>query len=193
MSHDRSVLLRRGVFVGFNMGSLALIYFLAVQPLVSLFADQADRLSQARTTLSTYRAIAEREETVRAAAARADEAASSAAFLQGASEGAASASLQARLKAIADQAGARVQSVRALEPTNEANVRYLKAHLELAGPVAAIYPTLRAIEGREPYLFVGQALLRMPAGSPGILPTQEPSIEAQLDIHGPVRSHAVAR
>ena len=128
------------------MGSLALIYFLAVQPLVSLFADQADRLSQARTTLSNYRAIADREETVRA-----------------------------------------------LEPTNEANVRYLKAHLELAGPVAAIYATLRAIEGREPYLFVGQALLRMPAGAPGVLPTQEPSIEAQLDIHGPVRSHAAAR
>jgi len=193
VSHDRSLLLRRSVFVGFNMGALALIYFLTVQPLVLLFSDQADRLSQARTTLSNYRAIADREETVRAAAARADEAASSAAFLQGASEGAASASLQARLKAIADQAGARVQSVRALEPANEESLRYLKAHLELAGPVAAIYATLRAIEGREPYLFVGQALLRMPAGPPGTLPTQEPSIEAQLDIHGPVRSHAVVR
>src|SRR4029077_16576752 len=98
-------------------------------------------------------------ETVRAAAARADEAASSAAFLQGASEGGVSASLQARLKAIADQAGARVQSVRALEPANDEGMRYLKAHLELAGPVAAIYATLRAIEGREPYLFVEQAIL----------------------------------
>ena len=181
------------MFVGFNMGSLALIYFLAIQPLVSLFSDQADRLSQAHTTLSKYRAIADREETVRAAAATADEAASSAAFLQGASEGGASASLQARLKAIADQAGARVQSVRALEPAKDESVRYLRAHLELAGPVAAIYATLRAIEGREPYLFVEEALLRMPAGPPGILPTQEPSVEARLDIYGPVRSHAVVR
>ena len=193
MSHDPSHLLRRCVFVGVNMGSLALIYFLAVQPLVSLFSDQADRLSQARTTLSKYRVIADREETVRAVAARADEVTSSATFLQGASEGAASASLQARLKAIADQAGASVQSVRALEPATEGSVRYLKAHLELVGPVAAIYATLRAIEGREPYLFVGQALLRMPAGRPGILPTQEPSIEAQLDVYGPVHSHAVGR
>lgn len=175
------------------MGSLALIYFLAVQPLVSLFSDQADRLWRARTTLSEYRVIADQEERVRAAAAQADEATSSAKFLQGASEGAASASLQARLKAIADQAGARVQSVRALEPATEGSVRYLKAHLELAGPVAAIYATLRAIEGGEPYLFVGQALLRMPAGGPGTLSTQEPSIEAQLDVYGPVRSHAVAR
>jgi hypothetical protein len=79
---------------------------LAVQPLTSLFSDQADRLSQARIALSKYRVIASREGTVRAAAARADEVASSATFLQGASEGAASASLQARLKAIAAQAGA---------------------------------------------------------------------------------------
>jgi Type II secretion system (T2SS), protein M subtype b len=175
------------------MGSLALVYFLAVQPLVSLFSDQADLLSQARTMLSGYRVIADREETVRAAAARADEAASSAKFLQGASEGAASASLQARLKAIADQAGARVQSVRALEPATEGSVRYLKAHLELAGPVAAIYTTLRAIEAGEPYLFVAQALLRMPADRQGVLPTQEPSIEAQLDVYGPVHGHAVSR
>lgn len=193
MFHDPSLLLRRCVFVGINMGALALIYFAAAQPLVSLFSDQVDRLSQARTTLSEYRIVADREETVRAAAARADEAASSAKFLQGASEGAASASLQARLKAIADQAGARVQSVRALEPATEGSVRYLKAHLELTGPVAAIYATLRAIEGGEPYLFVGQALLRMPAGRAGVLSTQEPSIEAQLDVYGPVRSHAVAR
>lgn len=193
MSHDPSLLLRRCVFVGVNMGSLALIYFLAVQPLVSLFSDQADRLSQARTTLSKYRVIADREETVRAVAARADEVTSSATFLQGASEGAASANLQARLKAIADQAGANVQSVRALEPAAEGGVRYLKAHLEIAGPVAAIYATLQAIEGREPYLFVGQTLLRMPAGRPGILPMQEPSIEAQLDVYGPVHSHAVGR
>jgi len=179
------------VFVGINVGSLAVIYFLAVQPLVLLFSDQADRLSRARTTFSAYRAIADREETVRAAARRADEITSSAAFLQGASEGAASASLQARLKAIADQAGARVQSVRALEPATEGGIRYLKAHVELVGSVAAIYATLRAIEGREPYLFVGQALLRMQAGQPGTSPTQEPSIEAQLDVYGPVYTHAV--
>lgn len=192
MPHDPSLLLRRCVFVGINIGALALIYVLAVHPIVSLFSEQIDRLSQARITLSKYRVIAKREETIRAAAARTDEVTSSATFLQGASEGAASASLQARLKAIAAQAGAHVQSVRALEPVTEGSVRYLKGHLELAGPVAAIYATLRAIEGGKPYLFVGQALLRMSAGA-GILPTQEPSIEAQLDVYGPVGSHALGR
>ena len=192
MRHDPSLLLRRCVFIGINVGALALVYVLAVQPLVSLFSDQTDRLSQARITLSKYRVIASREETVRAAAARADEVRSSAAFLQGASEGAASASLQARLKAIAGRAGAHVQLVRALEPVTDGSVRYLKAHLELAGPVAAVYATLRAIEGGEPYLFVGQALLRMSAGA-GVLPALEPSMEAQLDVYGPVGSHALGR
>ena len=192
MSRD-SNLLRRCVFVGVNIGVLAVIFLLSIQPIALFFSDQADRLSQARATLSKYRTIADREELVRAAATRAGDATTSAAFVQGASDGAASANLQARLKAIADQAGARVQSVRALEPANEGHLRYLKAHLELAGSVAAIYATLRAIEGREPYLFVGQALLRMPVAAPGISPTQEPSIEAQLDVYGPVYSHAVGQ
>jgi hypothetical protein len=192
VSHDTSLLLRRSAFVGVNLGALVLIYLLAVQPLISLFSDQAERLSRAGDLLSRYRAIANREEAVRAAAARAGEVASSATFLQGGSDGAASASLQARLKAFAAQAGARVQSVRALEPVTEDGVRYLKAHLELAGPVAAIYATLRVIEGVEPYLFVGQAFLRMPAGVAN-LPTEEPSIEAQLDVYGPVGSHAPGR
>jgi hypothetical protein len=180
------------VFVGINVGALAVVYVLAVQPLISLFSDQADRLSLARITLSKYRVIASREEQVRAAAAQADEVSSSATFLQGASEGAASANLQARLKAIAAQAGAQVQSVRAIEPLTEGGVRYLRAHLELAGPVAAVYATLRVIEGAEPYLFVGQALLRTSTGA-GSLPTQEPSMEAQLDVYGPVGSHATGR
>ncbi len=192
MPRDPAHLLRKCAFVGINMGSLALIYILAVHPVVSLFSEQTDRLSQSHITLSKYRAIARREEAVRAAAARADEMTSSVTFLQGPSEGAASASLQARLKAIAAQAGAHVQSVRALEPVTEGSVRYLKAHLELAGPVAAIYATLRAIEGRQPYLFVEQALLRMSTGA-SLSPTQEPSIEAQLDVRGPVGSHALGR
>lgn len=192
MHHDPSVLLRRCVFVGINVGALAVVYALAVQPLISLFSDQADRISQARIALSKYRVIASREEKIRAAAAQADEVTSSATFLQGASEGAASASLQARLKAIAAQAGAQVQLVRALEPLTEGGVRYLRAHLELSGPVASVYATLRVIEGAEPYLFIGQALLRTSVGA-GILPTQEPSIEAQLDVYGPVGSHAIGR
>jgi Type II secretion system (T2SS), protein M subtype b len=192
VSHNSSRLLRRCAFLGINVGSLALFYFAAVQPLISLFGAQAERLSQASLTLSKYRAVASREETVRAVAARANEVMSSATFLQGASEGAASASLQARLNTITDQAGARVQSVRALEPATEGSVRHLKAHLELTGPVAAVYATLQAIEGGEPYLFVGQALLRMPA-APDIAVRKEPSIEAQFDVYGPVGSHAFGR
>lgn len=186
------LLIRRCLFIGINAGLLTLCYVLTVQPLIALLSDQAERLSLARSTLAKYRAIADREGTVRAAAARASEVVSSTSFLQAASEGAANASLQARLKGIAEQAGARVQSVRALEPVTEGDIRYLKAHLELAGPVAAIYATLRAIEGRQPYLFVGQILLRLLASRTDA-PSQEPTLEAQLDVYGPVHSHAVGR
>jgi hypothetical protein len=190
--HDPGLLIRRCLFIGINVGFLTLCYSLTIQPLIGLLSDQADRLSLASSTLAKYRLIAGREDMVRAAAARADEVVSSTSFVQAASEGAANANIQARLKGIAEQAGARVQSIRALEPVIEGDIRYLKAHLELAGPVAAIYATLRAVEGRQPYLFVGQVLLRMQANRADA-PSQEPTIEAQLDVYGPVHSHAVGR
>jgi len=190
---DRSLILRRSLFVGVNLCALVVTYCLTIRPVVSLLSDQADRLTQARAALSHYRAIAAREAVVRGAAAQAGNASFSTAFLPGASDGAINAGLQARLKAIADRAGARVQSVRALEPITEGDIRYLKAHLELAGPIATIYATLRAIEGREPYLFVDTAALRMPASPPGIALAEEPAIEAQIDVYGPVRHHAAGR
>jgi hypothetical protein len=192
MATHRDLLMRHGLFVGVNLCLLAAIYLLAIRPVVSLLSEQAGRLEQARATLSHYRAIAARDGAVRSKAARAGDAASSAAFLQGSSDGAINADLQARLKAVADRAGARVVSVRTLEPGTDRDTRYLGAHLELTGPVAAIYTTLQAIEGREPYLFVDTASLRMPATPPGMAPAQEPSIEAQFDIYGPVRSHAAS-
>ena len=189
---DRPRLVRRGVFVGVNLCLMLALYLLTIRPLVTLLGDQADRLAQARAALARYGAIAARETAVRAAAAHAGDAASSAAFLQGTSDGAISAGLQARLKTVADQAGARVQSVRALEPVTDHDIRYLGAHLELTGPIAAIHATLQAIEDRQPYLFVDTAALRMPAAPAGVAPAQEPSVEAQFDIYGPVRSHAAA-
>jgi general secretion pathway protein M len=190
MAKDRTFLMRRGLFVGVNLCLLIAIYLLAIRPVLSLFSEQADRLAQARAALSQYAAIAARETAVRSKAARAGDAATSSAFLQGTSDGVINAGLQARLKTIADQAGARVQSVRALEPGTDRDVRYLGAHLELAGSIAAIYAALQTIEDREPYLFVDAASLRMPAAPPGTSPAQEPLIEAQFDIYGPVRNHA---
>ncbi|MEH2500328.1 general secretion pathway protein M [Bradyrhizobium sp. AZCC 1678] len=193
MAKHQDFLMRRGLFVGLNLCVFVSAYLLAIRPVVSLLSDQADRLAQARAALSNYRTIAARDAAVRSKAARAGDAASSSAFLQGASDGGINADLQARLKTVADQAGARVQSVRALEPGTDRDTRYLGAHLELTGSIAAIYTTLQTIEGREPYLFVDTATLRMPATPPGAVPTQEPSIEAQFDIYGPLRNHAVGR
>lgn len=193
MAKDRTFLMRRGLFVGVNLCLLITIYLLAIRPVLSLLSNQADRLARAHAALSHYAAIAAQETAIRSKAIRAGDAATSGSFLQGTSDGAINAGLQARLKTIADQAGARVQSVRALDPGTDRDIRYLGAHLELAGSIAAIYATLQAIEDREPYLFVDTASLRMPATPAGASPAQEPSIEAQFDIYGPVRNHAVGR
>jgi hypothetical protein len=175
---------RGAVFIGVNLLALLTIYAVAISPIVTVFADQADRIAQAREALSRYRAVAAEEASVRAAADLAGGQVASGVFLQGASEGALSAELQAHLKSVADHAGARVQSVRSLEPISEGELHYRRAHIELSGPTRSIYATIRAIEGGEPRLFITTAALRMPAGAVGLTPSQEPSIEASLDIFG---------
>jgi len=190
---DRHVRLRQVAFVGINLCALVALYAVVVRPMLSLLAGQADRLTEARSALARYRAVSARTDAMRDAADRASQAGTAAAFLAGTSDGAINAGLQARLKTMADQAGARVQSIRALEPTTHQGIRYFGAHVDLAGPIATIHATLQAIEGREPYLFVDAIHLRMPAAPPGIVTAQEPSLEAQVDIHGPVSSHVAAR
>ena len=104
MSYDPSRLFCEGACsVGINVSSLRLsvLYLLAARPLVSLFVDQADRLSQARTTLSEYRVVRRPRRGERSKVAvppRLTTRRLPAKFLrEGAGEGAASASLQARL------------------------------------------------------------------------------------------------
>jgi hypothetical protein len=185
--------LRHAVFVGINLGALLLIYGAAIKPVVGLFAGQADHLIQARAAFEHARDIASHRAAAQEAAERASTGPYTAAFLPGVSDGAINAGLQSRLKAIADQAGARVQSVRAVEPRMEDGIRHIGAHLELAGPIAAIRASLETIEESEPYLFVDTLSLRMPAAPPGFTPAQEPALEAQIDIYGPVwQTHAAS-
>jgi Type II secretion system (T2SS), protein M subtype b len=184
--------LRRALFIGVNLCSALAVYGVAIQPVIGLFSDQADRLTQARAALARYRAVASHEAAAQEAAARAGAGPYAAVFLPGTSEGAISAGLQAGLKAIADRASAHVQSVRAIEPRVENGIRHVGAHLELTGPIGAIKAALDAIEGSVPYLFIDAVSMRMPAAPPGIIVMQEPAIEAQIDVYGPVQHHVAA-
>lgn len=183
---------RRWKFFAATITMLVALYLIVVSPLAALFGRQSLRLDQARASLNRYATIAAKEPEVRKFAALANEVIPDSTFLEGGSDGARSASLQARLKEIGGRAGVRIQSVRSLEPFDDSGLRYLGAHLELSGTVSAVHAALAAIEENEQLLFVRNALLRMSAGALSTSTTQEPAIEAQIDVYGLVKENAGA-
>jgi hypothetical protein len=172
----------------FLLGNLAAglaIVFACVLPIRELLADGDREVRQLRTTLSRLQAVAAREGSVRSAAKATP--VGEAEFLAGKADGAIGAELQTRLKGMVEAAGARLRSIRNLPPKPEGHTRYIGSHVEAFGSIAAIQRAIHAIESARPYLFVAGATLRHapPAGPAGA--SQEPVIEAQLDVVGVMR------
>jgi hypothetical protein len=182
--HD-SAWLRRLAFVAGNLAAGLVILFACVLPMRDLFAERDRQIIEQRTTLARFRAVADQDTIVQAAAGKS--AASQGEFLIGKTEGVISADLQTRLKAMAEAAGAKLRSVRSVAAHSDEQTKYVGSRVELFGSLAAIQRVIYAIESAKPYLFVKSAAVRLspPAGQMGV--SKEPLIEAQLDVFGAVR------
>jgi hypothetical protein len=182
--HD-SAWIRRLAFVGGNLAVGLVIIVACVLPMRDLFAERDRQIIEQRTTLARFRAVAEQDAVVQAAAAK--NAARQGEFLVGKTEGVIGADLQTRLKAMAGVAGAKLRSVRGVPAHGDAHTKYVGSRVELFGSLAAIQRAIHAVESAKPYLFVKSAAIRLspPVGQVGV--PREPLIEAQLDVFGAVR------
>jgi general secretion pathway protein M len=182
--------LRRMVFVAGNFAAVLVIAMLVVMPVHAFFAERDAQIASQRALLARFAAIAAQQSRVQAAVQQADTQVEHGEFLVGTNEGVIVADLQTRLKAIAEAAGARLRSAQSLPPKTRDDVRYVGARLDVYGPLAAIQRTLHAVEAGTPYLFVDAAAIRAaPSVNPAALPNgaaQEPVIDAQFDVFGPV-------
>jgi general secretion pathway protein M len=180
--------LRRLAFVDGNFAVALMIVAFLVMPVQAFFAERRAQIADQRALLARFAAIAAQQPRAQAAAQEAE--AQVGEFLVGTNEGVIVADLQTRLKAMAEAAGARLRSVQSLPPKTRDEVRYVGARLDVFGPLAAIQRTLHAVESGNPYLFVDAAVVRAaPSVNPAALANaaaQEPVIDAQLDIFGPV-------
>lgn len=180
--------LRRLTFLSGNLAFGLVITAVCILPVRDFFSDRDREIIQQRMTLSRLRAIGAQEASVQSAAKRAT--AEQGEFLAGKNEGVVNADLQTRLKGMVEAAGAKLRSVRILQPQTYEQTRYIGSRIELYGPLRAIHRAIYAIESARPYLFIRGAMIRPspPIGQIGI--AQEPIIEAQLDIFGATRIEA---
>ena len=183
--------LRPVLFLGVNALVVALITFGLVLPVRDLLADRDAQIVHQRETLVRWKAIAAQHTTVTELASQigGDEGE----FLSGKNEGVIQAELQARLKAMVEKAGARLRSVRGVQPQMDGPIRYIGARLELQGTLPSIYRAVQAVETAKPYLFVSNAMMR-PAPSAGPAGTShEPTLNVQLEIIGATRAEGTER
>jgi general secretion pathway protein M len=184
--------LRSLLFASANLAAASAVALLVVMPIHGGFVDREEQIAAQRATLARLQAIVAQESAVQTAS-KTHSAADAGDFLPGKNEGVINADLQTRLKGTIEQAGARQRSVRVLPGQTVDQVRYIGSRVEIYGSLPAIQRAVHAIEAAKPHLFVTGAVLKSapPAGRPGV--SEEPIVEAQLDIFGATRIEASGR
>jgi len=179
--HDRR--LRRAMFVALNIAAGFVMFALFIMPVGDFLSARDARIADQRLLLARLTAIAKREPAVHAAARETVEQLKRGELLIGPNEGVINADLQTRIKTLTEQAGARLRSVQGLPAsTNEQQMRYVSARLDMHGSLQAIQRALHAIEAGRPYLFVTSAAIKPSLNAQN--PREEPVIEARLDLVG---------
>jgi hypothetical protein len=178
---------RRALFVAVNVTFLAVVLLFIALPMHTFFVERDDRIGDKHKVLARLSAIASEEPKLQsvlgdtAAQLRGGE------FLTGANDNVISADLQTRLKAMTEAAGARSRAVQALPWRTIDQVRYVGSRIEIFGPLQSVQRVVHAIEDAKPYLFVNGAVIRSQLAPGGQGTSEEPVIQAHLEVFGAVQ------
>jgi hypothetical protein len=176
---------RRVFFVAGNLAVCVLALFLIVLPIHGLFADRDEQILDKLKVLARLEAIVAQEKNVQSVLSDTSAQLRSGEFLAGPNENVISAELQARLKALAESAGAKSRAVQALPVRTIDQIRYSGSRIEIFGSLQSIQRTVHAIESAKPYLFTSAAVIKLQAPATGRqAEQQEPTLQAQLDVFG---------
>jgi general secretion pathway protein M len=178
---------RRMTFLLVNAALVFPIVVFVVLPIQSVFSDRDGQIADRSAVLARLTAIASQEANVQALASDTNAQIPGDEFLSGPNENVISADLQTRLKAMTDAAGARSRAVQALPTKTSEQIRYTGSRIELFGTIQSVQRAVYAIESAKPYLFITGAVIKpLPVTNrPGV--SEEPNIQAQLDIAGAIQ------
>jgi general secretion pathway protein M len=184
---------RRIFFVSGNLAVCGVIIVGLVLPLHAFFAERDAHIADQRQMLARLQAIAAQAQNVSAIVSDTTAQLQGGEFLAGPNENVISADLQNRLKAIAEGAGARSRATQALPQKAIGQIKYSGSRIEIYGPLQSIQRAVYAIESAKPYLFIMGASIKTasPASRPGL--SEEPTIQAQLDVFGAMQSRGAER
>lgn len=170
--------------VGLVAMCMALLWFGAVEPLASYYADKREAVRDARALLARYKTVADYGEQVAKFVSTTEARNDLTAFMSGPSEAITVANLQSKLKTIATSSGAMFRSATSLPTKDVDGLKLAGVQVALAGPLPSIHKTIHSIETGKPFLFILRAQLLPARHFSGNRDRKPVEINAQLDIYG---------
>ena len=175
---------RRGQLLALSLLFVALggVYFVAVSPLLGLYAERADVLEDRRMLVPRLRAAADELPALRARVEQLRAAAGTRKItLDGASDAIAAATLQSRIEELATSAGATIGSTESLPAEARPGYRRIGLRYVLSGSYETLVKFLAKLESATPPLVIDNlhihGVLRRP-GTPAAA-----GLDAGLDVY----------
>jgi hypothetical protein len=179
------------LFLGVNGAAVLAVAVLVMGPVRDVLDSRDAQIAEQRTMLARFMAIAAQEATVEAAAKQVP--ADQGEYLSGSNDGVVNADLQTRLKALVESAGAHLRTVSALQAQTVERLRYIGSRVDIFGSLPSVHRAVAAIETAKPFLFVRGAVIKPTPPTGPASASQEPVIDAQLDVYGALRHAASGR
>lgn len=143
------------------MSAMAVIWIAVAAPLLVRYDEGEDAIRRAQHQIGLLKQISSHASTSELDISREELERAKPAFLAGADDANALASLQTRLRLLINENGSELAAARAL-PTKVTNgTRYLGLDVSIVGELKDLHRILTAIEYGEPILFVERARLRL--------------------------------
>lgn len=166
-------------------------YLLIVSPVLQFYGDRADLLAQRVAMAGRYEALARELPALRAADKAWRDRSGGELLLDGSSDAIASAALQATMKSLVEEAGAKLSSSEVLEPAADGNFRRVGLRLVFSGNLKLVTTVLHGVETSRPILSVGDFSLHTGSGPAGAGDSSDDSgagggdaLAVTLDVYG---------
>ena len=158
---------RRFAALSLLVTAVASVALLVVMPFFERLQDLDSAIATEREMLGRLTAIANNEDLLQKAGAKAEELKQAGVFIEGESESIRLAALQSQLSEIIAQNGIKARSTRGLPQQERHNLKLVGAQLQVVAPIATLQKILLDIEAHRPVLLV-DLLQVTPASMTGV-------------------------
>lgn len=176
----------RGLALALLVALVAVIYAVAVQPLIDDYAETMQSIDQMSALLQRYRGTAANLAPLQAELAQVQQ-------RQGARDGLfagtndtlVAAQLQGRLRSAVEAARGELKSTQVLPPEDDGKMRRVTVRGQMASTLGAVQRVLYDLEASSPYLFIDNLNLRVRAAERRAeSPDADPILDVRFDVYG---------